>query len=162
MLFGLADLLFQLNINDYQGVRSLQLIIQDMQISRRQAEACRLAEARLQEILEGGPIAPEEDLVPTREDIAAVFTVLRNDARLGNATISERSLLERTNAGRATASVGVIKLRLILRILTEMGVCAVRGPSEGLYLFEVHFDAPKTTIDASPLMQSLRRQVGDR
>ena len=153
-----VDILFQLNINDYQGVRNLQLIVQDMQVSRRYAEACRLAETRLEEILGGSPIASEEDLVPTRRDIAAVFTVLRSDARLGNATVSERSLLERANSG-GDGAMGLIKLRLILRILTEMGVCAVKGPSEGLYLFEVNFDAPKTTIDASPLLQSLRRQV---
>ena len=154
-----VDVLFQLNINDYMGVRSLQLIIQDMQVSRRYAEACRRAEERLRQVLAGGPISPEEDLVPTREEIAAVFTVLRSDARLGNVTVSERQLLERTNAGRAEATVGMVKLRLILRILNEMGVCAVGDPTEGIYIFEVNFAAPKTTIDASPLLQSLRRQV---
>ena len=88
-----------------------------------------------------------------------MFTVLRSDARLGNVSISERSLLERTNAGRAEATVDMVKLRLILRILNEMGVCTVGDPAEGIYVFEVNFTAPKTTIDASPLMQSLRRRA---
>ena len=46
-----------------------------------------------------------------------------------------------------------------LKILTEMGVCRVDGPLDGYYIFEVDFNAPKTTIEASPLLQRLRRQL---
>ena len=156
--------LFQININDYQGLRSLQLIMQDMQISARHAEASRREDARLREVLDGAPIRPDEGLVPTREEIANVFTVLRSDARLGNVSITERTLLERVNRGGAgedpaDKTIGRVKLRLILIILTEMGVCRVRGPEDGIYLFEINFNAPKTSIDSSPLMQSLRKQV---
>ncbi len=154
-----VDILFQLNINDYQGVRSLQLIVQDLKMSERYAEACRREEIRLCEILEGAPIAPEEHLVPTREEIANVFTVLRTDARLGNRTVSERNLLDRANRGGVELPMGWVKLRLIMRILNEMGVCHVEDPIDGVYIFEVNFASPKTTIDASPLMQSLRRQL---
>ena len=154
-----VDVLFQLNINDYQGVRSLQLIVQDMRISERYAEACRREEDRLREVLGGAPIFPEEHLVPTREEIAAVFTVLRSDARLGNRSISERHLLERANrGGRAQEPLSTIKLRLIIQILNEMGVCRVKDPIDGIYVFEINFSAPKTSIDVSPLMQRLREQ----
>ena len=153
-----VDLLFQLNINDYQGVRSLQLILQDLRISERLEHDRKREDLRLAEVLEGSPITHGEGLVPDREEIASVFTVLRSDARMGNMTVSERSLLERVNRAPA-ASIGRIKLRLILRILTEMGVCRVEDPTEGYYAFEVNFEAPKTTIDASPLMQNLRLQL---
>ncbi len=155
-----VDILFQLNINDYQGVRSLQLIVQDLRLSETFTEACRREENRLTEVLAGSPIAPEEHLVPNREEIASVFTVLRSDARVGNRTVSERNLLDRANrGGAAQLPMGMIKLRLILRILNEMGVCHVEDPIDGIYIFEVNFASPKTTIDASPLMQSLRRQL---
>ena len=153
-----VDLLFQLNINDYQGVRSLQLILQDLRISERLEHDRKREDLRLAEVLEGSPITHGEGLVPDREEIASVFTVLRSDARMGNMTVSERRLLERVNRAPA-ASIGRVKLRLILRILTEMGVCRVEDPTEGYYAFEVNFEAPKTTIDASPLMQNLRLQL---
>ena len=154
-----VDVLFQLNINDYQGVRSLQLIVQDMRISEHYAEACRREEDRLREVIGGAPIFPEEHLVPTREEIAGVFTVLRSDARLGNRSISERHLLERANRGGcAREPLGTVKLRLIIQILNEMGVCRVKDPIDGIYVFEINFSAPKTSIDASPLMQRLREQ----
>ena len=153
-----VDLLFQLNINDYQGVRTLQLILQDARVAESLTLAGKRDEARLSEVLSGKPIYPHEQLVPTREDIAAVFTVLRNDARMGNRTIRERELLDRASRGGAQA-VGMIKLRLITRILMEMGVCRVEDPIDGIYLYEINFESPKTSIDASPLMQSLRRQL---
>ena len=157
-----ADLLFQLNVNDYQGVRSLQLILQDLRPAEAAIRTRHMEDIRLAEVLEGAPITPSEGLVPDREEIASVFTVLRADARLGNMSVSERSLLERANRAPSSA-IGRIKLRLILRILTEMGVCRVEDPTDGYYTFEVNFTAPKTSIDASPLMQHLRRQltVGD-
>jgi len=170
-----VDVLFQLNINDYQGVRNLQLIVQDLRLSEHYLEARRLEETRLKEILEGNPIFEEEQLLPTREEIAQVFTVFRNDARIGNCTVSERNLLDRVNRGdrgdrgnrgncgnrgdHAEASIGLVKLRLIIRILNEMEVCRIRDPIDGIYIFEVNFESPKTSIDASPLMQSLRLQL---
>ena len=134
-------------------MRSLQLILQDMRISETVVRARLRDQSRLAEVLAGSPIHPAEELVPTREEIARVFTSLRDDARRGNMTVSERTLTERS------APIGPVKLRLIIRILNEMGVCRVKDPIDGIFIFEVNFDAPKTTIDASPLMQSLRRQL---
>ena len=156
----MVDVLFQLNINDYQGVKSLQLILQDIRISERFEQERRREDVRLGEVLEGAPIAPEERLVPDREEIAAVFTVLRSDARLGNMVVTERSLLDRVNRTPA-AVIGRIKLRLILRILTEMGVCHVDHLPGGFFTFNVNFDAPKTSIDSSPLLRRLRNQLAD-
>ncbi len=156
-----VDLLFQLNINDYQGVRSLQLIVQDLQLSRAYREARLRERARLQEVLSGAPITQDEGLIPSRDDIACVFTILRQDARMGIATVTERQLAERiaiTPYG-AAYPIGTVKLRLILQILGEMGVAAIREVDEGIFCFEVNFDAPKTSIDVSPLMQRLRTQL---
>ena len=153
-----VDLLFQLNINDYQGVKSLQLILQDIRRSERLEMIRRRETLRLSEVLDGGAIAPSEQLVPNREEIAAVFTVLRADARLGNLVVSERDLMERVNRA-PSVSICRIKLNLILRILTEMGVCRVNDSTDGFFVFEVDFDAPKTSIDASPLMCRLREQL---
>ncbi len=156
-----VDLLFHLNINDYQGVRSLQLIVEDLRLSETFVAARLQERERLDAILGGAPITPEEQLLPTRDDIACVFTVLRHDARLGNRTITERQLTEyikHTSRGM-TSPIGWVKLHLILHILGEMGVASVQELEEGIFLFDVHFDAPKTSIDASPLLQSLRRAL---
>ena len=156
-----VDVLFQLNINDYQGVRSLQLIVQDLKPAEAEVRRHEQSMNRLSEVLSGSPIREEEGLVPNRDDIACVFTILRNDARLGRMTITERGLLDRINRTSIgdESPMDCVKVRLILRILGEMGVSTVTEPDVGIFTFEVNFDAPKTSIDASPLMQSLRRQL---
>ncbi len=156
-----VDVLFQLNINDYQGMRSLQLIVQDLQMSAAHAAADRQNRDRLAAVLAGAPIAASEGLIPTREEVASVFTVLRRDARLGNATVTERDLLDRVNRTPTPGAspIGYVKLRLILRMLGEMEVASIRELDEGIFGFEIRFDAPKTSIEVSPLLRQLRGQL---
>ncbi len=156
-----VDLLFQLNINEYQGVRSLQLILQDLQPAARERAARRRERDRFFAVLNGAPISPDEPIVPTREDIACVFTILRQDARLGYTVLSERALADRiahTPTG-ASAPMNGIKLRLVLRILEEIGVAEVKEPDEGIFCFDINFDAPKTSVEVSPLLQSLKARA---
>ena len=150
-----ADLLFQLNINDYQGVQSLQLVVQDLRVAESYTAVCRVARARFEEILGGGAMRSDEGTAPDREDVARVFTLLRHDARSGIHTISEREITARLADG-GRSPIGPVKLRLIFHIMGEMGVCRVQELDGGVFIFDVNFDAPKTSVEASPLLCSLR------
>ncbi|MBQ9779717.1 MAG: single-stranded-DNA-specific exonuclease RecJ [Clostridia bacterium] len=154
-----ADVLFQLNINEYQGVRSLQMILQDVRMSESYVKACRSEEERFEDVLAGAPISTEENIIPDRDDIACVYTLLRGDARLGYRTFMDRDLLARIKAGGGT--VDYIKLRLSLRILDQLGVCHIQEPGNGMFIFDVDFSAPKTSVEASPLYRRLRGQVAE-
>ena len=154
----LVDLLFHLNINDYQGVKSLQLILQDVRPSQRLEMIRRREDERLAQVIAGAPISPSEELVPSREEIAAVFSILREEARQKKMVTAEQVLLE-WGSQLSRTTINRTKLRLILRILSEMDVCHVTESSDGYVVFEVYFDAPKTSIDASSLMCRLRSQL---
>ncbi len=154
-----ADVLFQLNINEYQGVSSLQMILQDMRVSQNYTMTCQREEQRLEEVLTGAPIYPSEDLTPTREDIARVYTLLRGDARLGYHTFSDRTLLGRINADGAAKTIGYVKMRLVLYILDQLGVCRVTQSDMGTFTFDIDFSAKKTCIESSPLFRQLKGQL---
>jgi hypothetical protein len=154
-----ADVLFQLNINDYQGVQSLQMIIQDMRISEKYANLCRSEVNRFKDVLAGAQISPEENIVPSRDDIACVYTLLRGDARLGYHSFQDRDLLTRIQAGGN--KVDYIKMRLSLCILDQLGVCHIEEPNNGIFVFNVDFSAPKTSVEASPLYRRLREQIAE-
>ncbi len=155
-----ADVLFQLNINEYQGVRSLQMILQDVRVAQSYTKACRREEERLAEVLQGAPISPTENVAPTREDIARVYTLLRGDARLGHSSFSDRDLLSRINAEPGEI-MGYVKLSLSLRILDQLGVCHIRQSRPGSFSFDVDFSAPKTCVESSPLFRQLKGQIAD-
>lgn len=153
-----ADVLFQLSINEYQGVSSLQMILQDVRLSHTYTQACFSEEKRLEEILGGAPIDPAEDVTPTRDDIARVYTLLRGDARLGYHGFSGRDLLGRINAdGRE--KMGYVKMRLSLCILDQLGVCHIQDGEAGDFAFDIDFSAPKTCVESSPLFRQLREQM---
>ncbi len=152
-----ADVLFQLNINEYQGVRSLQMILQDAKLSEAYANTCRSEVARFEDVMSGAPISPSENIIPSRDDIACVYTLLRGDARLGYKTFFDRDLLTRIKAGGG--QLDYVKMRLSLCILNQLGVCRIETPGQGIFVFDVDFSAPKTSVEASPLYRQLRAQV---
>ncbi|MCQ2429604.1 MAG: single-stranded-DNA-specific exonuclease RecJ [Clostridia bacterium] len=150
------DLLFNLNINDFQGVRSLQMIVQDVRPSEA-VSSRREEEARLDRILHGESFSASDGLLPDRDDAARVYTLLRGKVRAGRHVGSESSLMEELNAD-GNEPMSWIKLSLILRILPEMGVCTIDSPSKGVVQYDITKDAPRTTIEASPLYCRLRGQ----
>lgn len=149
-----VDVLFQLNINEYQGVESLQLILQDLRRSETERRTRIVGRARLEEILSGAPFSPEEGLLPDREDVARVYVYLRERARADCRSMS-LSELETGLAARGSV-MSYVKLHLILRILREMAVCRIEETENDLFTFEINTNAPRTTVDASPLMCKLR------
>lgn len=160
--FGVSDcvdVMFQLSINEYQGVKSLQLIVKDMRISDDYAEKCKWERARYQEILNGAVILPEEDVIPTRDDIAEVYKLLRRECRIGHNTFSHKTLLATLNLTSAR-KINYVKLKFILSILAELSLCGIREPGDNLYIFDVYCNAAKTNIENSETLKKLRTQQG--
>lgn len=158
-----VDVLFQLNINEYQGERSLQMIVQDIRLAVSYVNEQKELHARYEELRGGATYDETEEpkIVPTREDFAIVYTYLRREFRQGNHVIPERALLaalENTEHGE----INYIKLKFILRILEELNICGVTELEHGFYMFDVCFTASKTSIDKSSILRKLKSQCRRR
>lgn len=155
-----VDVLFQINVNEYQGVRSVQLIVQDMREATSYTEQRRREADRLGEILAGGEIYADENIVPNRDDIARVYKLIRQEIRMGTHSFSVKGIISKINgAVSGELCIGYIKMRLILRILDELKICSVEEPDDGIYIIDIDFNAPKTSVDSSVLLQRLRAQM---
>ncbi len=155
-----VDLLFSLDINEYQNIRSLQLIVQDIKVSSALAQK-RINDERLYEsVKNGAEFTPDDDYIPSREDFATVYTVIRREFRLGHSTLSEKHLLMLINQerGNAKAKINYIKFKFVLRILQELNICGVNEVSHGFYTFDVYFNPAKTSIDKSSILHKLKSQ----
>jgi hypothetical protein len=153
-----ADVLFQLNINEFQGERSLQMIVQDIRKSEayvsEQRRMCeRYAEIKAGALLEEG----EEIYIPTRDDFALVYTFLRREFRQGNTTYSDQALLMALES-EAPGKINYIKLKYIIRVLHELQICGVNEPEEGYYIFDIYFTPNKSSIEKSSILKKLRGQ----
>ncbi len=156
-----VDIVFNLDINEYQNVKSIQLIVQDIQMSRSYEQKCKDSKTRYKEIEAGGDFDMEEGVIPNRDDFAAVYTTVRREFRLGHDTLSTDvilSLLSKTEG----ADINYIKLKFIIKILNELKICGVEQMGEDHYKFDVYFSASKTNIEKSSILKMLRNQCRNR
>lgn len=152
-----ADLLFTLDINEWAGRRSLQMIVKDI---RRSDEADRQREAeraRFEEIWNGAKYSPEEKILPAREHFAAVYSLLRASIRSGIDRMSHRALLARLYPV-LPGEIGYVRLKLILRILQELGLLDFEETDDETYRFSMDPQCGRTDLEKSHLLRRIRSQ----
>ena len=156
-----VDVMFHLDINEYQNVRSLQLIVQDIRPSASFCGYCERMQKRFEEIRAGDGFDREEEVVPVRDDFALVYTVLRRESRLGHDKLSDMTLYSLVEA-LSPGQVNYVKLQYILLILHELKVCGVERLEGGMNRFDVYFHAAKTNLEKSSILHKLRSQCRNR
>ncbi len=151
-----VDLLFNIDINDYRGVRSVQLIVHDIRYSESLSEKYVQSKQRYMNICNGGTFGEQDGILPDRDDFARVYTVLRKEFRSGTSTVKTSSILRLVNDGGD--EIGYIKLKFILRILDELRICTVEETQNEVYRIDIFFNSSKTSIDRSHILKKLRGQ----
>ena len=151
------DLMFQLNINEFQNVTSLQMIVQDIQLSVAYQESFKDAWERYEEIRAGAPITVEEDVIPTREDMACVYTLLRREHQIGHTYFPIRRILSMISQQGST--IGYYKLKTIIRIMQELNICEIIEPVQDGFVFNFYFNPTKTSIVKSSILKKLKLQL---
>ena len=153
-----VDVLFQLNVNEFQNVTSLQMIVQDMRLSPKFEKSFTDLRLRYEEIRQGADFSAEEDVIPTRDDMAAVYTMLRREYGLKHTYFPIRRLLALLNC-YSNVNIGYNKLKTIIRIMQELHLCDVSEPVEDCFVFDFYFNPTKTGIDKSSILKKLKTQL---
>jgi single-stranded-DNA-specific exonuclease len=150
-----VDIIFTLDINEYNGRRSVQLIARDVRL----AESVALEEKKEQELFReiwSGITFSDESLLPTRDDFSFVYKVLNSQARGGMTQITLRALLLRLRASRYP--MGYVKLKLIIKIFQELNFLGIEEVGEDTYRFRDGSFDKKNSLDKSNLFRRLRNQ----
>ena len=114
------DLLFELSVNEFRGNTSLQLIARGIRPADGEIRILKSQLDRAEAILAGDLSTLTPDDLPTREECARVYRLLRSTLGYNRADlVSPRRLMEREG--------DYIKLRLSLTLLSEAGLLTVRG-----------------------------------
>ncbi len=156
-----VDVVFNLDINEYQNVKSVQLILQDIKLSKSYEQKCTDYKSRYAEIENGGEFDMEENIIPTRDDFAVVYTAIRKEFRLGRDSLSTDVLLSILSRSERP-DINYIKLKFIIKILNELKICGVEQLDDEYYKFDVYFSASKTNIEKSSILKMLRNQCRNR
>ena len=152
-----VDLLCAVDVNEFRDVRSVQLVVQDFKPSAAHEAAFALERERYLAVRGGDAFDEAEGFLPERPDFAHVYTVLRREFRNGRARFTERELLSLLNVG-APRPINYVCLKYMLEVFHELRICGVEEVEEGVYLFDVYFNASKTNIEKSSILKKLKSQ----
>lgn len=158
------DIMFTIDLNEYQNVKTVQLVITDCKLSENKPSTDE-GKARFEEIRNGGAFTSDEKIIPDRDDFAVVYNVLRREAGTGKTIMTLRQLLARISQSRTERTIGYVKLKFIVLIFYELKICGVERLDDDMFEFDMYFNSSKTNIEKSSILRRLRSQckntIGD-
>ena len=153
-----VDVLFNIDINEWGGRESVQIIVRDIRHSENQQTKFKRERERFEEIKAGAPFSASENVMPTREDFAAVYNLMRSSLRMGIDTLSHRDITSKFSQP-GQRSIGYIKLKIIIMVLKELNLVSLEEISDEVYTFNMHYTTAKTELEKSTWLRRFRSQI---
>ncbi len=140
-----VDIVCKLNINEFRGEKTVQLLIGDIRLSSEfQKEVEDGEKVYAEKASVGISFAPSDGLL--RADVVSVYRFLKDTVI---DSISYTDLLRIVNSENYKR-ISYIKLRLILDVLCEIKVLAISDNGDGSIKIDVFSNAKKTQLELSP------------
>ena len=115
--------------------------------------------SRFEEIKNGAQFDESEDILPDRNDFAAVYHLIQNSVRLGTDTLKHRDIIAKFRANPEGRDIGYIKLKIIIMVFKELNLISIEDVAYETYKFKLHYSTTKTKLDKSTLLRRLRSQM---
>lgn len=143
------DIAATLDINEYNGVRSVSVIIKDIKASDDDSETILRSQRIFEEFCSGMPLdkAQIKSIYPTREDFAIVYRFLKSN---GGYHFAAETLVH--NLG-GRFSYG--KIRVILEAMNELGLITIR---EGMSSNNITINpvSGKVSLESAQIIKGLK------
>ena len=153
-----VDLLFNIDINEWLGRRSVQLIIKDVRPSVAQDEINAKERELFESIWAGAHYSKDDNILPDREDFAAVYRFIVASIRGGTDTLAHRDICFGLSKGHDARDVGYVKLKIIIKVFIELNLVGIEEVADEVYKFTVHYSASKADLEKSYLLRRIRGQ----
>lgn len=157
-----VDVMFNLDINEYQNTKNLQYIVKDIRLiaSDLQKEE---AERNLYYLIKDGKfdfskISENQikEIIPEREDFAAVYNILKKELRMDRSRFSIRSIVSLLEQNSITMKY--VKVKYIVLIFQEMNILGVDNIEDksDVYNFSYVYVKNKADLEKSSILRKLR------
>ena len=154
-----VDVLFSIDINEWQDRKNVQLIIRDIKTSGVQMCIDEKEKARFDEIWAGATFSADEEIFPSREDFVCVYKFIQNSLHLGKKEYSHKDIISKLASAYNQRRINYIKLKYIILVFKEMNIVGIEEPSEDVYRFSLHFSSSKRNLEKSSILRKLRSQM---
>ena len=145
------DILCTININEYRGTQTVQLIVRDIDFSSRSYQVFRETENEFEAIRAGVYTCPPEN-IPTRAEFASIYKVLIDRSYMKGRKISITKLLAQL------PYLSYLKLRIALEVFAEANLIELREIRSATYYIRRLEVKEKKDLSSTPLMQTLSQK----
>lgn len=152
-----VDVLFNLDINEWLGRKSVQLIVKDVRHSSEDIEAENREKKRFDEVWAGEAYSAEEGYYPVREDFVNLYKYITMSIRGGQDTFTHKDLYTKLSKLYPESKIGYVKLKIMLKVFIELNVIGIDEIEEETYRFKLHY-SQKVNLERSSLLKRLKTQ----
>ncbi len=155
------DVLCQMAVNEFRGKSTVQLIVQDIKLSDKLAKQYDFDREAYKKIDSGEHFSINRDIIPTRAQIAEIYKYLRCENMCGRTLFNHRALRSGFIDQRGQYVDG-LKLRIMLKILSDINVCSMDEQSNDYFYLEVLKNAAKTNIEESKTYRHIVSMISEQ
>lgn len=150
-----VDIAFALEVNEFNGTCSAQLLVKDIKLSDRFVQFELLNEELYQCAKAGNSELGSDYIIPQRNDCGIIYNQLLNSSRMGRDSYRISRLLSDVN--KQNQSLNYVKIKFILNIFRELNIVNIDMIDE--FSFKFHFSYPKVkvTLDKSNILRKLKQ-----
>ena len=152
-----TDVLFNLDVNEFRGERSVQLVIRGIREGEAVTEKRRECE-RIYAIMRSGGDGDRPEFgrhVPDRGELALVYRAVRASVNSGKAEFSAEEIAEQSFGKESDETV---KTKLALDIFAEMDILSIITTDSGTYIAAEPKIKRKADLQSSVILGELRRR----
>lgn len=147
----LIDILFSLDINEFRGVRTPQVIIRDIRMCKTDAKYCAHEVSLFYEILDG----KHPNYAPPLELCRMVYKFLKTNCELLSGNVNAYFLAQKISAVHNINLTFPI-FGVILEIFSEMGLCEITGIDETIMHIRLCENTGKVDLESSKVLEKVR------
>ena len=165
----LLDVIFTLDINEFQGNRNLQMIVKDVRLHATHQESetserfmyttirNRVSQCLRQIECPPVPLSIAQIIayIPTRQDFATVYSTLKKEMQMHHEVFSLRALRHDLVTNNPGFQITYVKLRFILDILRDLSLMGVEEAPGEIFTFTYIPAQGKTSLETSRIYSQL-------
>ena len=150
------DFAFTLDINEFNGVQSAQIVIKDIRPSERTSHFEKINEELFESVKNGESSMDGDYIIPQREEFALVYNQLLSAARVGKQTYRFSRLLSDVLNREPGSTINYVKLKFIVKIFRELNIVNIEEIDPVTFSFHIVFTKNKTSLDKSSILKKLK------
>jgi single-stranded-DNA-specific exonuclease len=157
-----VDIAYTIDINEFNGIESLQVNIKDIRLS----QTTRELEARLDSeycgVKSGETTLSADDIIPSRDEFGYVYQYLQTSARYGKSYYRYLKLLDdisdynKRRAFDIEPNYNYTKIKTIIKVFRELNVVSIDEIDDFSFEFKFLSSKIKTSLDKSNILKKLK------